>query len=45
MNDAIMNWKKIIRMLPTIRRYALDRVPTLEELSEILDQRTSEARL
>ena len=37
MNDVILNWKKIKRMLPTIRRYALDRVPTLEELREILD--------
>jgi hypothetical protein len=32
MNDVVLNWKKIRRMLPTIRRYALDRVPTLEEL-------------
>jgi integrase len=37
MNDAFLNWKKIKRMLPMIRRYALDRVPTLEELREILD--------
>jgi integrase len=37
MNDVVLNWKKIKRMLPTIRRYALDRVPTLEELREILD--------
>jgi hypothetical protein len=37
MNDLVLNWKKIRRMLPTTRRYALDRVPTLEELREILD--------
>jgi integrase len=37
MNDVAMNWKKIKRMLPMIRRYALDRVPRLEELREILD--------
>jgi hypothetical protein len=37
MNDVVLNWKKIKRMLPTIRRYALDRIPTLEELREILD--------
>ena len=37
MNDLILNWEKIKRMLPTIRRYALDRVPTLQELREILD--------
>jgi hypothetical protein len=34
MNDVVLNWKKIRRMLPTIRRYALDRVPTLEELGK-----------
>ena len=37
MNDVVLNLKKIQLMLPTIRRYALDRVPTLEELREILD--------
>jgi hypothetical protein len=35
-NDIVVNWKKIKRMLPTIRRYALDGVPILEELREIL---------
>ena len=38
MNDVFLNWKKIKRMLPTIRRYALDTVPTLEELRGILDR-------
>jgi hypothetical protein len=28
---------KLRRMLPTVRRYALDRVPTLEDLREIVD--------
>ena len=37
MNDVAMNWKKIKRMLPMIRRYALDRVPTLDEIRDILD--------
>ena len=37
MNDVVVNWKKIRRMLPTIRRYALDRIPTLDELREIVD--------
>jgi len=38
MNDVVvLNWKKIRRMLSTIRRYALDRVPILEELRELLD--------
>ena len=46
MNDVIPNWKKIKRMLPTIRRYALDKVPTLEELREIVEAaEISEARL
>ncbi|MBI2185452.1 MAG: site-specific integrase [Thaumarchaeota archaeon] len=33
MNDVSgINWKKISRMLPSARRYALDRAPTLDEL-------------
>ena len=38
LNDVFLNWKKIKRILPTIRGYALDRVPTLEELMGILDR-------
>lgn len=37
MNDASLNWKKIRRLLPPARGYALDRIPTLEEIREILD--------
>jgi integrase len=37
MNDISLNWKKISRILPKARRYALDRVPTPEEIREILD--------
>ena len=38
MNDATsLNWKKIKRFLPCSRRYALDRIPTIEEVREILD--------
>jgi integrase len=37
MNDIFLNWKKISRILPEVRRYALDRVPTPEEIREILD--------
>lgn len=37
MNDANLNWKKIKRTMPKIRRYALDRVPTLQEIRKILD--------
>jgi hypothetical protein len=28
MNDIFLNWKKISRILPKVRRYALDRIPT-----------------
>ncbi|HZC49075.1 MAG TPA: hypothetical protein VE244_08460, partial [Nitrososphaeraceae archaeon] len=28
MNDVSLNWKKIRRVLPQARRYALDRIPT-----------------
>jgi integrase len=37
MNDIYLNWKKISRILPKVRRYALDRIPTTEEIREILD--------
>ncbi|MGB6530712.1 MAG: hypothetical protein WBF33_21605, partial [Candidatus Nitrosopolaris sp.] len=33
MNDVItVNWKKIKRVLPKVRRYALDRIPTINEI-------------
>jgi integrase len=37
MSDVQLNWKKIRRVLPRARRYALDRVPTIDELREIFD--------
>jgi integrase len=37
MNDASLNWKKIRRLLPPARGYALDRLPTMEEIREIID--------
>lgn len=37
MSDVQLNWKKTRRVLPRAGRYALDRVPTIEELREILD--------
>ena len=37
MNDVTLNWKKIRRILPKARRYALDRTPTLGEINEIID--------
>lgn len=35
MIDVQLNWKKIRRVLPKARRYALDKVPTMDELREI----------
>jgi hypothetical protein len=37
MNDVSLNWKKIRRVLPRARRYALDRIPIVEEIREIVD--------
>jgi hypothetical protein len=37
MSDVQLNWKKIGRVLPRARRYALDRAPTVDELREILE--------
>src|SRR5215212_253748 len=37
MSDVTLNWKKIRRVLPRARRYALDRVPRMDELREILN--------
>src|SRR5919197_6063737 len=37
MNDISLNWKKIRRVLPRARRYALHRIPTGEEIQEIIE--------
>jgi hypothetical protein len=37
MNDVSLNWKKIRRVLPLARRYVLDRIPTVEEIQEIVE--------
>jgi integrase len=37
MNDVSLNWKKIRRILPKARKFSVDRIPTLEEIREILD--------
>ncbi len=38
MNDAIgLNWKKIKRLLPSPRRFALDRIPSMEEIHKIIE--------
>jgi integrase len=37
MNDISLNWRKIRRVLPRARRYALDRIPTVEEIHDIIE--------
>lgn len=37
MNDVSLNWKKMKRTIPKGRRYALDRMPTEDEIREILE--------
>src|SRR5215831_8338765 len=36
MNDVYLNWKKLRRILPKGRRYALDRMPTTDEIQDII---------
>ncbi|MFZ0184381.1 MAG: hypothetical protein WAL88_06050 [Nitrosotalea sp.] len=36
MNDVILNWKKITRGLPKGRQHSDDRIPTLEEIRQLL---------
>jgi integrase len=44
MNDVALNWKKIRRLLPPARGYALDRIPTIDEIREILDAADSRGK-
>jgi hypothetical protein len=37
MNDIILNWKKISRGLPSGRRAAIDRAPTIEEIRKLIE--------
>ena len=37
MADIPIQWKKITRGLPRGKRYADDRIPTLEELKKLVD--------
>jgi integrase len=38
MNDVTaINWKKIKRVLPKVRSYALDRIPTIDEIQNIVE--------
>jgi integrase len=44
MNDVSLNWKKIRRLLPPARGYALDRIPTIDEIRDILDAADSRGK-
>lgn len=35
-NNVLLNWKKIARRIPSGRKYANDRAPTIEEIKKIL---------
>jgi integrase len=37
MNDIILNWKKITRGIPRGRNYASDRIPTIEEIKQLMN--------
>lgn len=37
MNDVVLNWKKLKKILPRERRYALDRIPTKEEARKVVN--------
>jgi hypothetical protein len=37
MSDILIQWKKITRGLPKIRRHAYDRVPTIEEIQQLCE--------
>jgi hypothetical protein len=44
MSDIPVTWKKITRGLPRERKYADDRVPTLEELQKLVKYPIEESR-
>ena len=44
MNDVSLNWKKLRRLLPPARGYALDRIPTIDEIRDILDAADSRGK-
>jgi len=37
MNDLSLNWKKISRGLPRVKKFSSDRAPTLEELRKLVE--------
>lgn len=37
MNDVTLNWRKIRRLMPPVKRFADDRVPTRQELLRIIE--------
>ena len=36
-DQPLVNWKKIARGLPRARKFALDRVPTIEEIRKLCE--------
>jgi len=36
MNDIALNWKKITRTLPRRKSHASDRIPTIDEIKQLL---------
>jgi hypothetical protein len=45
MNDILIPWKKITHSLPNGRRYADDRVPTIDEFIKIIQNSSSDKEL
>ncbi|MCH7560603.1 MAG: tyrosine-type recombinase/integrase [Thaumarchaeota archaeon] len=37
MNDISLNWKKITRAIPKSKRHSTDRIPTLDEIKQLLN--------
>jgi hypothetical protein len=37
MNDILIAWKKISKGLPKVRKFAVDRAPTVEEIRKVAE--------
>jgi hypothetical protein len=45
MNDVIINWKKISKGMPPVKSYSDDRIPTMKEISKLLEHPDRRIRL